>query len=194
MWRLCAAAMGGGGHVTKQEVNKLLALMKANYSYAFKTMSQQDKYLLLNTWTFTLQDLNADVVMIAAMQLISVSKWLPTVAEIREQCRELHYSAAYGNDSVTEWLIEEGKLPQAEVEAYNRKRQAQRYIANATEHLRGDKPATLKLDSILRNPAFTGIGAGKSSFDMLGEAQLELPNGGKEDEYEQGYPDRQSGR
>lgn len=88
--------------MTKREVNKLLALMKANYSYAFKSMSQQDKYLLLNTWTFTLQDLNADVVMIAAMQLISVSKWLPTVAEIREQCRELHYAAAYGNDSVTE--------------------------------------------------------------------------------------------
>ena len=63
--------------MTKQEVNKLLALMKANYSYAFKSMSQQDKYLLLNTWTFTLQDLNADVVMIAAMQLISASKWLP---------------------------------------------------------------------------------------------------------------------
>ena len=69
--------------MTKQEVNKLLALMKANYSYAFKTMSQQDKYLLLNTWTFALQDLNADIVMIAVMQLISVSKWLPTVAEIR---------------------------------------------------------------------------------------------------------------
>lgn len=77
--------------MTKQEVNKLLALMKANYSYAFKTMSQQDKYLLLNTWTFTLQDLNADVVMIAVMQLISVSKWLPTVAEIREKCQKLHY-------------------------------------------------------------------------------------------------------
>lgn len=180
--------------MTKQEVNKLLALMKANYSYAFKSMSQQDKYLLLNTWTFTLQDLNADVVMIAAMQLISVSKWLPTVAEIREQCRELHYAAAYGNDSVTEWLIEEGQLPQAEVDAYNRKRQAQRYIANATEHLRGDKPATLKLDAILGNPAFVGIGAGKSSFDMLGEAKLELPTGSREDEYEQGYPDRQSGR
>lgn len=30
--------------MTKQEVNKLLALMKANYSYAFKSMSQQDRY------------------------------------------------------------------------------------------------------------------------------------------------------
>ena len=80
--------------MTQQEVNKLLALMKANYSYAFKTMSQQDKYLLLNTWTFALQDLNADVVMIAVMQLISVSKWLPTVAEIREKCQSLYYSAA----------------------------------------------------------------------------------------------------
>jgi hypothetical protein len=55
---------GPNGWCTDQT---LLALMKANYSYAFKTMSQQDKYLLLNTWTFTLQDLNADIVMIAVM-------------------------------------------------------------------------------------------------------------------------------
>lgn len=180
--------------MTKQEVNKLLALMKANYSYAFKTMSQQDKYLLLNTWTFTLQDLNADVVMIAVMQLISVSKWLPTVAEIREKCQKLHYSASYGNDSLMEWAIEEGRVSQDQIELYERKKRALDYIASATNHLRGDKPAELKLDSILSNPAFTGLGTGKSGFAMLGDAKYELPDGSVEGENEQGYPDRQSHR
>lgn len=167
--------------MTKQEVNKLLALMKANYSYAFKSMSQQDKYLLLNTWTFTLQDLNADVVMIAVMQLISVSKWLPTVAEIREKCQELYYSSAYHNDSMMEWALEEGRLSPEEIEAYERKKEARKYIASATNHLRGDKPAELQLDSILSSPAFQGLGAGKSSFAMLDKARYELTDG-QEDE------------
>lgn len=169
--------------MTKPEVNKLLALMKANYSYAFKCMSQQDKYLLLNTWTFALQDLNADVVMIAVMQLISVSKWLPTVAEIREKCKSLYYTAAYAPD---EPMIEEG----ASSEQAGRKKRAMEYIANATKHLRGEPTTELKLDYILENPAFISLGAGKSSFEMIGDAKYELSDS-MEGNYEQGDSDRQ---
>ena len=180
--------------MTTQDVNQLLAIMKANYSYAFKTMSQQDKYLLLNTWTFALQDLNADIVMIAVMQLISVSKWLPTVAEIREKCQKLHYSAAYWSDGITEWDIREGTASREQIEQYEQKKRVRNYIADATNHLRGDNPAELRLDTILNNPAFAGLEAGKSSFAMLGDAKYELPDGGVEGEDEQGYPDRQSRR
>ena len=80
--------------MTIQDVNQLLAIMKANYSYAFKAMSPDERYMLLGTWAVTLQDLPADVVMLAVMQLVSQSKWMPTVAEIREKCREIHYAAA----------------------------------------------------------------------------------------------------
>ena len=80
--------------MTTQDVNQLLAIMKANYSYAFKAMSQDEKYMLLCTWTVTLHDIPSDIVMLAVMQLVSQSKWLPTVAEIREKCREIHYAAA----------------------------------------------------------------------------------------------------
>jgi hypothetical protein len=182
--------------MTKQEVNKLLALMKANYSYAFKNMSQQDKHLLLNTWAFTLQDLNADVVMIAAMQLISTSKWLPTVADIREKCKELHYSASFGREDAMQWAIDEGLATQEQITAFQRREQTRQYIANATNHLRGDtdKSAELTLDNILGNPAFRGLGAGQSGFAMLGEAQLELSGNDGRDTFEQGVSDRQSGR
>ena len=39
--------------MTTQDVNQLLAIMKANYSYAFKAMSQDEKYMLLCTLTIT---------------------------------------------------------------------------------------------------------------------------------------------
>lgn len=170
--------------MTKQEVNKLLALMKANYSYAFKNMSQQDKHLLLNTWTFTLQDINADVVMIAAMQLISESKWLPTVAEIRKKCQDLYYSASY-RDKLFERLSENGhEFSAKEIAAQDRQEKAYEYIMSATGHLRGDKTPELKLDNILRNPSFAGLGSGQSSFEMLEGAQYELTDGYEEGNYE----------
>jgi len=176
--------------VTKQEVNKLLALMKANYSYAFKTMSQQDKYMLLNTWTFTLQDLPADVVMIAVMQIISTSKWLPTVAEIREQCKKLYYEATPYNNPI-DWLDEEDRrkygIPeptQEEIEAEKCRKAKLNYIQNATSHLRGDRQPQLTLHSILSSPAFAGIGDGRSGLSLLGEARYEITDGREENGYE----------
>ena len=75
--------------MTTEDVNQLLTIMKANYSYAFKAMSQEEKYMLLCTWTVTLQDLPTDIVMLAVMQLVSKSKWLPTVGEIISTYRQL---------------------------------------------------------------------------------------------------------
>ena len=85
----------GVNGMTIQDANKLLALAKANYSYAFKTMSKQEKLMLVQSWAFALQDIPADIVMLAFMKLLSVSKWLPTVAEIREQVQRIYYEAAY---------------------------------------------------------------------------------------------------
>lgn len=79
--------------MTADDANKLLALAKANYSYAFKTMTKQEKIMLVQSWAFALQDIPADIVMLAFMQLLSTSKWLPTVAEIREQAGHLHREA-----------------------------------------------------------------------------------------------------
>ena len=63
--------------MTTEDANQLLAIMKANYSYAFKAMSQEEKYMLLCTWTVTLQDLPTDIVMMAVIQLVSKSKGCP---------------------------------------------------------------------------------------------------------------------
>ena len=152
--------------MTKQEVNKLLALMRANYGSAFKGMSQPDKYLLLNTWTFTLQDLDANIVMIAAMELISTSKWLPTVAEIREQCKKLHYEAVgamcdYHYDALPEW-----------------KKKAYCSIAEKTNRLRGDGTAEMTLDVMLDDPELAALATGhehKMLMDGMDDTSDEKP-------------------
>lgn len=150
--------------MTTQDVNQILAIMKANYNYAFKNMSQEEKYMLLCTWTVTLQDLPADIVMLAVMQLVSQSKWLPTVAEIREKCREIHYAAAMP-DTAFDMMVASGVQFTPEQQREHDRREAKRkYIADATKHMRNDDNGALTLDSLLVNPAFEGIGTGRPSF------------------------------
>lgn len=159
--------------MTTQDVNQVLAIMKANYNYAFKNMSQEEKYMLLCTWTVTLQDLPADIVMLAVMQLVSQSKWLPTVAEIREKCREIHYAAATP-DTAYDMMVASGMSVTPEQQREHDRREAKRkYIAEATKHLRNEDHGALTLDSLLVNPAFEGIGTGRPSFLL----QSGIPSG-----------------
>ncbi len=155
--------------MTTQDVNQILAIMKANYNYAFKNMSQEEKYMLLCTWTVTLQDLPADIVMLAVMQLVSQSKWLPTVAEIREKCREIHYAAATP-DTAFDMMVANGMPVTPEQQREHDRREVKRkYIAEATKHLRNEDNGALTLDSLLVNSAFEGIGTGRPSFLLHSE-------------------------
>ena len=172
--------------MTIQEVNQLLAIMKANYSNAFKNMSKEDKHILLRTWAFTLQDLDGSVVLIASMQLISESKWLPTVAEIREKCKALYYSSAFQAGQETALVKNmEAYMGLSETDAQRAARIAREktyaYIASATNHLRGDgESAGLQLETILSNPAFVGLTSGKSAFSMLTDGKYALNDGSEE--------------
>ncbi len=150
--------------MTTQDVNQVLAIMKANYSYAFKAMSQEEKYMLLCMWTVTLQDLPADIVMLAVIQLVSKSKWLPTVAEIREKCREIHY-AAVTPDTTFDMMVANGiQFTPDQQREHDRREAKRKYIVEATKHLRNEGNGALTLDSLLVNPAFEGIGTGRPSF------------------------------
>ena len=148
--------------VTIQDANKLLALAKANYSYAFKTLSKQEKLMLVQSWAFALQDIPADIVMLAFMQLLSTSKWLPTVAEIREKVQAMYYSVAYRPDS----------LGQKEPEQVRRARE---YIENHTWQLRGDSAPELSLDTILEGAYGMALGSGQMGFSRLESGPEYLP-------------------
>ena len=150
--------------MTTQDVNQILAIMKANYNYAFKNMSQEEKYMLLCTWTVTLQDLPADVVILAVMQLVSQSKWMPTVAEIREKCREIHYAAVTPDTAYDMMLANGMQFTPEQQREHDRQEAKRKYIAEATKHLRNGDNGALTLDSLLVNPEFEGIGTGRPSF------------------------------
>lgn len=145
--------------MTIQDANKLLAIAKANYSYAFKTMTKQEKIMLVHSWAFALQDIPADIVMIAFMQLLTTSKWLPTVAEIRERVAGLHYEAAYsGAESMAALL---GHKEPQKIKA------ARDYIERMTCNLRGDGPPMLSLDTILEGQYMPALGSGEMDLQYI---------------------------
>lgn len=146
--------------MTADDANKLLALAKANYSYAFKTMSKQEKVLLVQSWAFALQDIPADIVMLAFMQLLTTSKWLPTVAEIREKVKDMYYQSAYQNDL----------FPEAESV-----RRAKKYIADHTGNMRGDGDAGISLNAILNGPYMAALGSGEMRLFGGQEKYLDMP-------------------
>lgn len=158
--------------MTISDANKLLALAKANYSYAFKTMSKQEKVMLVQSWAFALQDIPADIVMLAFMQLLSISKWLPTVAEIREQVQSLYYEA----NSTTYFDTMKPKNPRIEA--------AREYIASKTGTIRGDSKPKLSLDAILEGSYGLALGSGQMGFSQLDSSMDYLPEPDYEEEPE----------
>ncbi|MBE5791646.1 MAG: hypothetical protein E7322_05745 [Clostridiales bacterium] len=152
--------------MTQQEVNQLLLLMKANYAYAFKGMSQEEKYLLLNTWTLTLEDIDANIVMIAVMKLISKSKWMPTVAEIREACSNIYYDAVFELEQlkfISSWDPNSQKNL--------KQREDLRKLIGATEHLRKFDGAEIPLMRLIERPVIAGNNSREGTFSMLSEAE-----------------------
>lgn len=161
--------------MTIDDANKLLALAKANYSYAFKTMTKQEKVMLVQSWAFALQDIPADIVMLAFMQLLTTSKWLPTVAEIRDRVQGMHYEAEYSvraeeNDILSRIYSPEEKTAE-EIEA----RRVKQYIADQTNHLRGDGAPMLGLNRIINSGYLRAIDDGRSGQYALAMPMAALP-------------------
>lgn len=129
-----------------QDVNQLLAIMKANYSYAFKAMSQDEKYMLLCTWTVTLHDIPSDIVMLAVMQLVSQSKWMLTVAESREKCREIHYAAATPDTTFEMMLVNGMQFTPEQQREHDRREAKRKYMAEHHQRLQtGNAAAELDM-------------------------------------------------
>lgn len=93
---------------------------------------------MVKTWAFVLQDIPADICTLAFMQVMAVSKWLPTPAEIREQCKRMYVEAST-------YHFTHPNLPKDE--QGDRVRQ---YICDSTQHLSGPGAPELSLDTIMR--------------------------------------------
>lgn len=153
--------------MTLEDANYLLGLAQANFGYAFRSMTEDQKIMLVHSWAFGLQDIPADIVMMAFMQLTTSCDWLPKVKEIREQVNKLRWEAKNYFSGLQSWRQLCEALGEAwEEPAPDRYGMTMKYILENTETL--ERGTELSFTTALRGSYALPIGGGKIGFDEIG--------------------------
>lgn len=82
--------------MNKQEAIKLLALIKVAYPTAYRDMDQATKQATVNMWAGSFPDVPYPIMEQALNHFRMVSKFPPTVAEMVEELKNIHYQALEG--------------------------------------------------------------------------------------------------
>lgn len=165
--------------MTIQDANYLLGVAEANYGYAFRNMDNDQKVMLVHSWAFGLQDIPADIVMLAFMQLTTTCDWLPKVKDIREQVRNLrieakeYFSFLKSQKDLAEMLGNTWTQP-----ALTREDALKKYIIDSTESL--EKTTEISLNTAMNGSYAVEIGNGRMRFTEIGPGgNSHLPPSGR---------------
>ena len=79
--------------MTREETIKFLALVKVAYPTAFKDMDNMSKQATVNMWQSTFPAVPYPIMEMALNNYRMVSKYAPTVAEMCEELKHLHWQA-----------------------------------------------------------------------------------------------------
>ena len=79
--------------MNKQEAIQLLALIKVAYPTAYRDMDQASKLATVNMWAGSFPDVPYPIMEQAFNHFRMISKFPPTVAEMVEELKQIHYQA-----------------------------------------------------------------------------------------------------
>ncbi len=79
--------------MNKQEATRLLALVKVAYPTAYRDLDDATKKATVNMWQMSFPDVPYPIMEQAFNHFRMVSKFPPTVAEMVEELRHIHYHA-----------------------------------------------------------------------------------------------------
>jgi len=74
---------------TTEDILSIFGLLKANYHYILKHMTDQQISDLQYLWCQLLKDIDGELLRAAVLQHVATSKWFPTVAELREAAADI---------------------------------------------------------------------------------------------------------
>ena len=79
--------------MNKQEATKLLSLIKLSYPTAYRDIDKETANATVNMWQMSFQDMPYPIMEQAFNHFRMVSKFPPTVAEMVEELKHIHYQA-----------------------------------------------------------------------------------------------------
>ena len=79
--------------MTKKEAAQVLAILKAAYPNFYKDMGAEEAQGTISVWSMQFADLSSEIVLMALNKHISVGKFPPTIAEIKEKITSIYWEA-----------------------------------------------------------------------------------------------------
>lgn len=79
--------------MTKKEALQILAILKAAYPSSYNGMTKEEASGTVAIWCMQFADMPIDIVMMAVHKLISTNKFPPTVSEVKDKIRSIHYES-----------------------------------------------------------------------------------------------------
>ncbi len=81
------------------EAWQILAILKAAYPASYNGMTKKEATGTVHIWEMQFANMPADIVMMAVQKLIATNKFPPSVAEVKDKIKTIHWEAqdlAYG--------------------------------------------------------------------------------------------------
>ena len=79
--------------MNKTEAAKLLALIKVAYPSTYRDMDEKTKVATVNMWQSAFPNIPLEIMLMAFDHFRRVSKFAPTVADMNDELKGLHYRA-----------------------------------------------------------------------------------------------------
>ena len=79
--------------MTKKEAAQILAILKAAYPASFNGMTKEEASGTVSVWAMQFENMPVDIVSLAIHKCIATNKFPPTVAEVKEKIKTIHWEA-----------------------------------------------------------------------------------------------------
>ena len=96
--------------MTKKEAVQILAILKAAYPSSYNGMTKEEASGTVSIWAMQFDSMPVDIVLMAIHKLIATSKFPPSIAEVKEKIKTIHWEAY---DAIT---VKRDILPEATVQ------------------------------------------------------------------------------
>ncbi len=80
--------------MTKKEALQILAILKAAYPASYNGMTKEEASGTVSVWAMQFSEMPADIVMMAIHKAIATNKFPPTVADVKEKIKAIHWEAS----------------------------------------------------------------------------------------------------
>lgn len=79
--------------MTEKETTAILAILKTAYPQQLNKITTTEANAMIKLWTIQFHDVPSEIVLLAVQKLIGVSEFFPSIKQIKDTIKKIHYEA-----------------------------------------------------------------------------------------------------